>query len=155
MSGTSTSTRSFTSFVEQAEPRLRRALVTAVGEDLAADVLVEALTYGWQHWERIEQMDNPSGYLYRVARTRASHLKGRKPVRLPSVQEGDTPWIEPGLPAALSRLAERQRVAVVLVHCFQYTHAEAAEVLGISRSSVQNHVERGMRKLRRAMGVSR
>ncbi len=74
-------------------------------------------------------------------------------MRLPSVPPSATPWIEPGLPVALERLPEKQRVSVVLVHCYQFTHAEAAELLGISRSSVQNHVERGLKTLRRAMGV--
>ena len=152
---TGTSTSSFTAFARNTEPRLRRALVASLGADLAADALAEAMEYAWQNWERIEQMENPAGYLYRVARNRASRLGRRKPALLPRVPDREAPWIEPGLPDALSGLPERQRVAVVLIHCFQYTHAEAAEVLGISRSSVQNHVERGMRKLRRAMGVSR
>ncbi len=152
---TGTSTGSFTAFARHTEPRLRRALVAALGADLAGDALAEAMGYAWQHWERIEQMENPGGYLYRVARSRTSQLSRREPVLLPRVPEREAPWIEPGLPAALSDLPERQRVAVVLVHCFQYTHAEAAEVLGIKRSSVQNHVERGLRKLRRAMGVNR
>lgn len=150
-----TATTSFTAFAQEAEPGLRRALVAALGEDAAGEALAEAFAYGWQHWERLSRMDNPSGYLYRVAKTRATRIRARGPVRLPTVPDDETPWIEPGLPAALARLPERQRVAVVLVHCFQYTHVEAAETLGISRSSVQNHVERGMSKLRRAMGVRR
>ena len=150
---TRTQTNSFTVFAKIAEPKLRRALVAAVGEDDAADALAEALLYGWKHWDRIEQMKNPMGYLYKVGRTRGVRQGGRRPVRLPSVPTSATPWIEPGLPAALARLPEKQRVAVVLVYCYQFTHAEAADLLGISRSSVQNHVERGLKTLRRAMGV--
>jgi DNA-directed RNA polymerase specialized sigma24 family protein len=37
---------------------------------------------------------------------------------------------------------------VVLVHGYSYTHAEVADLLGLSRSSIQNHVERGLAKLR-------
>lgn len=146
-------TRSFTEFAKSAEPRLRRALLAAVGEDTAGDALSEALLYGWRHWDRVEQMENPIGYLYTVGRTRGARRGPRSPVRLPAVPATSTPWIEPGLPGALTRLPVNQRVAVVLVHCYQFTHAEAAEVLGISRSSLQNHVERGLKKLRRAMGV--
>jgi RNA polymerase sigma factor (sigma-70 family) len=116
--------------------------------------MAEAWTYAWQHWERIEQMENPAGYVYRIGRTRASRLRPRSHVRLPHVTAIEMPWIEPELPEALSRLSERQRVAVVLVHCFEYTHAEAAEVLGVSRPSLQKHVERGMGKLRRTLGVN-
>lgn len=45
-------------------------------------------------------------------------------------------------------------MCVVLVHGFQWTHQEVADLLDLSRSSVQNHVERGIESLRRAMGVS-
>ncbi len=150
----STNTRTFTTFAGQMEPRLRRAFVAALGADLAPDAMAEAWTYAWQHWERIEQMANPAGYVYRIGRTRASRLRPRSHVRLPHVTAIEMPWIEPELPEALSRLSERQRVAVVLVHCFEYTHAEAAEVLGVSRSTLQKHVDRGMGKLRRTLGVN-
>jgi DNA-directed RNA polymerase specialized sigma24 family protein len=40
-----------------------------------------------------------------------------------------------------------------LVHGFEYTHQEVADLLGISRSSVQNHVERGLARLRTELEV--
>jgi RNA polymerase sigma-70 factor (ECF subfamily) len=64
------------------------------------------------------------------------------------------PWVEPGLPAALGKLSARQRQVVVLVHGFEYTHQEVADLLGISRSSVQNHVERGLATLRSELEVT-
>jgi RNA polymerase sigma factor (sigma-70 family) len=63
------------------------------------------------------------------------------------------PWIEPGLPKALGALSEHQRVAVVLAHGFGWTHREVAELLGVSTSTVQNHVERGLKKLRGTLEV--
>jgi DNA-directed RNA polymerase specialized sigma24 family protein len=42
---------------------------------------------------------------------------------------------------------------VVLVEAFEYTHQEAADLLGIGRSSVQTHLERGLERLRLALGV--
>ena len=42
---------------------------------------------------------------------------------------------------------------VVLCHGFQWTHQEVAELLELSRSTVQNHVERGLAHLRRALEV--
>ena len=57
-------------------------------------------------------------------------------------------WVEPGLPAALAKLSEGQRTSVMLVHTFEYTFAEAAELLGVSKSTIQTQVERGMDRLR-------
>jgi RNA polymerase sigma factor (sigma-70 family) len=50
-------------------------------------------------------------------------------------------------------LSEHQRVAVVLAHGFGWTHREIADLLGVSPSTVQNHVERGVSKLRTALEV--
>lgn len=58
-------------------------------------------------------------------------------------------WVEPKLASSLSALSKQQRVAVLLVHGAGWTHLEVAELLGISPSTVQTHVERAMRRLRR------
>ena len=55
---------------------------------------------------------------------------------------------------ALSQLSPRQRQAVVLVAGFGMTHREAAELLGCARSSIQNHVERAMSRLRKDLEVT-
>ena len=141
----------FDAFVEAAEPRLRRALVARYGADTGRDVLAEALAYGWEHWDRVEPMENRTGYLYRVAQSKARKYFGRR-AAFPDPAASGLPWIEPGLPNALSNLSGRQRQAVVLVHAFDWTHAEVAELLGVSRSSIQNHVERGLAKLRSQLG---
>ena len=58
------------------------------------------------------------------------------------------------MPKALAGLSERQRVTVVLVHCLGWTQEEVADLLGISRGSVQTHLERGLHRLRASLGVS-
>jgi DNA-directed RNA polymerase specialized sigma24 family protein len=145
-------TASFTEFVKQVEPRLRHALVAAVGVENGVEGTAEALAYGWEHWDQLRVMTNPAGYLYRVGRSRASRLR-RRPPRLPPVDDPVLPRVEPGLPEALSRLSERQRVAVILIYCLEWTYAEVAELLGVSISTVQQHAERGVGRLRLKMGV--
>ena len=63
------------------------------------------------------------------------------------------PWVEPGLGEAMSRLSENQRTAVLVVHGFDWTPGEVAELLGVSAPTVRKHVERAMRKLRRKLGI--
>jgi predicted RNA polymerase sigma factor len=55
--------------------RLRAGLVAAFGPDAGVDAAAEALAYGWQNWNRVGAMDNPSGYLYRVGRTAARRAR--------------------------------------------------------------------------------
>lgn len=146
----------FERFVREVEPRLRRALVAAYGPQAGRDAAVDALAWAWSNWARVERLDNPAGYLYRVGQTKAR--EGRRPLRVvtPEVVTGGdgTPWVEPSLEPALLALTEQQRVAVVLCHGFQWTHREVADLLDLSPSTVQNHVERGLANLRRALEVS-
>jgi DNA-directed RNA polymerase specialized sigma24 family protein len=148
----------FEAFVHVTEPPLRRALVAAYGYEDGREAAAEALAYAWEHWARVREMPNAAGYLFRVARTSAA--RGRRWRRRPPVlalppEAGDRPGygFEPGLPAALAALSERQRVAVVLVHGFGYTLREVAGLTGVKITTVQNHLERGLRRLRDELGV--
>ena len=149
-----TQINSFAEFVEDAEPRLRRALVARYGYQEGREAVAEALAYAWEHWERVAGMENPVGYLYRVGRTRGT-WGFRRPVQLPRPEAtADPSWFEPTLPGAVERLPIRQRTAVMLVKAHGYTYDEAADVMGIARTSVQRHVERALTKLRKALEVT-
>lgn len=146
--------RSFEVFVAEVEPRLRRALVAGFGPIVGRDAAAEALAIAWERWEEVRGMGNPAGYLYRVGQNRARRRFRRSHPVLPPPASSEMPEVEPCLPAALSRLSLRQRQVVVLVHGYGFTHAETADLLGISRSSVQSHAERGLQRLRTTLGVS-
>jgi RNA polymerase sigma-70 factor (ECF subfamily) len=141
-------------FVAEHERRLRQALTACLGNDAGRDAAAEALAYGWEHWERIRGMANPVGYLFVVGRDRGRRAVRRRRVALPTPDSVGAPWVEPRLPEALAALPQRQRQVVVLLHCFDWTMREAAALLGISKSAVQTHERRGMKRLRRHMGVS-
>jgi DNA-directed RNA polymerase specialized sigma24 family protein len=141
----------FVQFVNDVEPRLRHALVALYGPEAARDAVAEALTYAWQHWKRVEAMANPAGYLYRVAQSRARRPK--TPRVLPAIGPATLPEVEPRLPEAMNQLSDRQRVAVLLVHGYGWSHTEAAEFLGVSVSTVRNHLARGLARLRSILEV--
>ncbi len=144
----------FDEFVERAEPRLREALTATLGSEAGREATADALAYGWEHWSRVGRLENPAGYLYAVGRNnqRRRHRR-RKPV-LMNVDPERTPWVEPELPAALAALPDQQRVVVVLLHCFEWTMSEVAELLDVSKSTVQSHAERGLARLRSRLGVT-
>lgn len=144
---------SFTDFVREVEPRLRHALCAGFGGDQGRESTAHALAYGWEHWERIRSLDNPAGYLWGVGRNHARRAPRSRPV-FPEPATGEMPWIEPGLPAAMATLSEKQRIAVMLVHGLEWTYGEAAELLGVSKSTVQTQAERGMARLRSQVGVT-
>jgi DNA-directed RNA polymerase specialized sigma24 family protein len=142
----------FDAFVASCEPSLRRALTAAYGPEEGRDATAAALAYAWEHFERVRSMERPIGYLYRVGQS--SRRTRREPVVFPDPPE-ELPIGEPGLVPALGRLSERQRVCVVLVHGYAWTHEEVADVLGIGVSSVRNHLARGLERLRAELGEVR
>ena len=145
----------FAEFTRNTEPRLRRALTAALGRESGREATSDALVHGWRNWDRVRAMDNPIGFLYRVG-------INARPRPKPSVIQADieavndhVPWFEPGLAPAIASLPDRQRVVVVLLHAFDWTMSEVAEVLRISKGSVQVHERRAMRSLRAALGVAK
>lgn len=143
---------SFEEFLAENRPRLLAGFVAAYGAELGQEAAAEAEAYGWQNWDRLQRMANPVGYLYRVGQSSIrSHIRPARylPVRAP---EG-LPEFEPGLAPALETLSEPQRIAVVLVHGFGWTLADAAAVLDVEVSTVRTHIHRGLVKLRTALKV--
>jgi RNA polymerase sigma factor (sigma-70 family) len=143
----------FDRFVSVVGARLRRVLIAHHGVEVGNDATDEALAYAWEHWGRVQVMDNPAGYLYRVASSSARrHRRWRRTVDLPFERTRPDEPSDPGLHTALATLTPPQRVCVVLVHVYDWTYDQTAEVTGYSVAAVTNHVHRGLRGLRRALG---
>lgn len=142
----------FTDFVGEVEPRLRIALMAALGPERGREATAEALAYGWENWKRVQGLEFPVAYLFRVGRSRTRSRK--LPFIAPPDYHTESSAVEPGLDEALGSLSHRQRLAVVLVHAFEWTHAEAAQLMGVKEPTVKTHVQRGLAKLRRSLGVT-
>ncbi len=144
---------SFISFVGAKEQSIKLALCSAFGQEVGLEATRDAFAYAWEHWERISRMDSPAGYLWRVGRNRARRIKTRRAPLFDSVSLEHLPWVEPGLPRAIEELSEKQRVTVLLVYGFDWTFDEVADLLSVSRSTVQTHTERALVRLRDKLGV--
>ena len=55
---------------------------------------------------------------------------------------------------ALRLLAPRQRVAVILRYCLDFSETQVADAMGCSTSAARNLVERGIRRLREVGGAN-
>jgi DNA-directed RNA polymerase specialized sigma24 family protein len=145
--------REFTRFVKETEPRLSYALAAAYGMETGAEATADALGWAWEHWDRVSDMTNAAGYLYRVGQSKARRYT-RPRVLFPEVAPMDEPTVAPELPAALDQLSKNQRVAVVMIHGLGYTEREVADLVGVSRWTVRTHLERGLSSLRSTLGVT-
>ena len=148
------SVNDFDVFIAEVRPRLARAFVSAYGPERADEALSEARAVAGEQFDEIAVMANPAGWLYRVGQTRSRPRQRVQSTRFPIPESIGLPDIEPALPHALGQLTEQQRVCVALVHGFGWTHQEVADLLDVARTTVQNHVERGLKRIRSEMGVA-
>lgn len=137
----------------EVRPRLERALVARYGIPDGLDAAAEAMAYAVEHWDELRTMQNPAGYLYRVGQSAGGRLARRWSRQGALVAE---PWgtdavVDVDLQRALLRLKPDERVAIVLVHAHGHTYAEAAAVLDVPITTVTNHLNRGLARLRRTL----
>jgi len=102
------------------------------------------------HWYLRKTVVNLARSHFRHARVEREYVEreGRRPVDRPDPDptERDEMW------AALTRLSERQRAAIVLRYYEDLTEAQTADVLGVRLGTVKSLVARGMARLREEMG---
>lgn len=123
--------------------------------DLAHEATDEAMTRAYQHWRRVRRMNNPSGWVYRVALNWSRTQLRRRAVaaRLLPHRKQDLrePMVEPGLAAALAQLPLPQREVVVLRYVLDWSESEIAAALGIPRGTVKSRLHRALAHLREEM----
>jgi RNA polymerase sigma-70 factor, ECF subfamily len=143
---------SFEEFFDLHYQRLLRAMFLATGdrheaEDLAQDAFVRV----YERWDRVRGMEQPDGYLYRIAlnlrrsrlrrlATATRRLLGGRSEEAPDPATGATE--RDVLRRALAALPDSQRDAVVLVEWLGMTDAEAAEILGVTPVAVRVRISR-------------
>ena len=140
--------------MDRVEPRLRAALVAAYGPVDGREATVDALSWAWEHWDRMAGIDNQAGYLFRVGQSAVRRFGSRPlPPGLGVTLEARFPEFEPALLPALARLSLQQRTVVVLVHGYGWSQADVAVMLGVNPSTVREHLARGLTRLRAVLEV--
>ena len=151
----------FDEFVEDEHERLYKALyfVTGNRED-AEDISQEAFLKLWERWDQIERIDDPTGYLFRVAlngfrlrrRRAAMALRRLAPVRAERDEFAEAE-MRADVRALLLGLSPRQRAALLLVDLLGYPSEQAARILRVRPSTVRNLASQGRRALRATEGA--
>lgn len=136
-------------FLRAAQPRLKRAFLGTLGPSRADDALSAAFEWAAVNWNRLTEMENPVGYLYRVGSTRST--PPNVPTLLPAAAEVGLPDFEPRLVPAMLELPQTQRTAVWLIHACGWKHADAADAMGVGESTVGTHASRGLAALQNAL----
>jgi RNA polymerase sigma-70 factor, ECF subfamily len=125
---------------------LFRALYLITGNTQEAEELMQdAFLKVWERWDSVSEMDNPAGYLCRVAvngarsRVRRLRLSARHALA-PGLPEDPfaAADLRDELVRALATLTERQRMALVLTDLMGIPADESAKLLGIRPPTVRS-----------------
>lgn len=116
----------------------------------------------WERWDSIEQVEDPTGYLFRVGlngfrmRRRRAAMSVRKIMPLPEPRD---PFLDVDMRtdvrAMLLVLTPRQRAALLLVDLLGYPSDQAARVMRVTPSTVRALATKGRRALRAMEGAGR
>lgn len=153
----------FDEFVEDEHERLYKALYFVTGSrEEAEDLSQDAFLKLWERWDRIDTIEDPTAYLFRVAlngfrmRRRRAAMALRKVPLLPIADEGDG-FAEAEMRADVRRLllglTSRQRAALLLVDLLGYPSEQAARILRVRPSTVRNLASQGRQALRATEGA--
>jgi len=131
----------------------------------ADDLAQEAFARTWEVLNRLDGTSSLRTFICGVAFQywrRARRAQSRREVRetayadLSDTQAHEAPeraGQRLALRKAMDELPEDQRAALALCLGQEFTHAEAAEILGLPLGTVKSHVTRGRARLQAALGV--
>lgn len=158
--------RAFGQLVDAHQPAVRAFLRRLVGEYADADDLAQdAFARTWEVLDRFDGSSTLRTFICGVAfqywrRARRSHV--RRQAREDAYADLADTQTEPparaaarlALRRAMDDLPEDQRASLALCLGQDFTHAEAAEILGLPLGTVKSHVTRGRARLQAAMGIT-
>jgi RNA polymerase sigma-70 factor, ECF subfamily len=126
----------------------------------AQELMQDAFLRLWERWDKIGTMEDPTGYLFRVAlngfrmRRRRAAMSIRKVIPVPERRDL---FLEAEMRADVRQLlleiTPRQRAALVLVDLLGYPSEEAARILRVTPSTVRALATKGRRALRAMEGA--
>lgn len=153
---TSVAPLAFDVLFDELYERLYGALYFVTGSSADAEELTQdAFLKLWERWDSIRSIQDPTGWLFRVAlngfriRLRRARVAAHK--LLPGPPPPD-PYDEIELREDVRRLLlglpTRQRAALVLTEIFGYSSEDAAHILGIKATTVRVLASKGRAALR-------
>jgi RNA polymerase sigma factor (sigma-70 family) len=151
----------FDTFFQEQHERLFKALYFVTGNRHDAEELMQdAFLRLWERWDQIGSIEDPTGYLFRVAlngfrmRRRRAAMAVRKVIPVPERRDL---FLDAEMRADVRQLllevTPRQRAALVLVDLLGYPAEQAARILRVRPSTVRTLATNGRRALRAAEGA--
>jgi RNA polymerase sigma-70 factor (ECF subfamily) len=134
-------------------------------DDVAEDIIQNAFVYIWRRRDEINPSKSLRGYLFTIGYSRMLNhsrdtakfdydveLDGQRSPSAPDAA-AERELLQEHLQAAIEALPERRRAVFELCFMEDLTYREAAEVLGITRKTVENHMRLALKDVRAALAA--
>lgn len=151
----------FEELFEHEYPRLVRALRRV--DDDATDAVQEAFIQAFVRWKRVGKLDDPAGWVRRVAVNRLHNARRSRTRRDSAVEmlaarhapPSGGPEADHDLRGAVARLTPQQRVTVALFYGADLSVVEVADAMNLSEGTVKSHLHAARARLRELLTESR
>jgi RNA polymerase sigma factor (sigma-70 family) len=142
----------FEAFYSVNRAKVVRALAVTLGDrDLAAEAADEALTRAYLRWDRLQQLDNPAGWVYRVGLNWARSVvrRNRGPIKVvhESVSVEQPGLADAELHEALVGLTVKHRSVVVCRFLLGRSEQQTADALDLRAGTVKSRLHRALKEL--------
>jgi RNA polymerase sigma-70 factor (ECF subfamily) len=124
----------------------------------AEEIMQDAFLKLWEHWDRTQDLDDPTAYLYRTAmnvfrrRYQRAMMAARRAVgAAPAVDEFAIADDRHVVRRALAQLSPRQRAALVLTEMLGFSTQETARALGVRTATVRALAFQGRAAFKKTM----
>ena len=128
----------------------RVAISILMNDEDAADAIQDTILSCWEKLHTLKQEKYFKTWLTRILINRCYDIR-KKQSRLTIMEEYEEPVIEDHynveLKEALGKLDEKYRLVLILYYSEGYQTGEIAELLSLSKSTVQTRLQRGREKL--------
>ena len=152
----------FDGWYAELRPTMARALAVWCGDAaLAADALDEAFVRAVERWDRVSGMDARAGWVWRTATNVIRRRMRRVDLEQQALRRHNANGVDSSPAAggddidllrALRHLPERQRTAVVLHYVADLSHADVAELMGITTGTVAATLHQARARLAELVG---
>ena len=134
-------------------PLLSSLTAMTLDPSSAEEAAAEAMTRALERWDRVQQMESPRGWLFRVAQNLARRRARRRRLedallRRAHPDPAQIVTSDPDLWRAVSKLPNRQRHAIALRYLAGLTEVEVGTTLGISTGGASSLLSMARTRLR-------
>lgn len=136
---------------------VRVAFLVTGDRQEALDVAQETFARAYERWGQVSTMENPVGWLVRVATNLSLSQRRRSSRRVrpvPTPRSATDAPADPGMHEALATLTPAQRTAVVLRFYLDLSIEDTAQMLGKRPGTIRALSSQGVARLREQLGES-